>query len=151
MYTLVPFRRAMTNGFPTLFNDHFMREFFNVDDMPEMRVDVREKDGSYLLEADLPGVSKENISLSVDEGVLTISADLNSEKKEEKNGYVCSERRCGHVERSFNLEGIDVSGIKADYRNGVLLVSMPKEKAEEKKGAMKIAIGDESQKLSDGE
>lgn len=112
MYTLVPFRRAMTNGFPTLFNDHFMREFFNVDDMPEMRVDVREKDGSYLLEADLPGVSKENISLSVDEGVLTISADLNSEKKEEKNGYVCSERRCGHVERSFNLEGIDVSGIK---------------------------------------
>ena len=141
MYTIVPFRRAMNTAFAPLFNDHFMREFFDMDGAPEMRVDVREKDGAYLLEADLPGVKKEDISLDVNDGVLTISADINQEKKENREGYVCSERRCGHVERSFNLEGIDVNGIKADYRHGVL----------EKKNGFKIAIGDAVGKLSDGE
>ena len=147
MYTLVPFRRS----FAPLFNDHFMREFFDMDAMPEMRVDVREKDGAYLLDAELPGLKKEDINLNVNDGVLTISADINQEKKENKDGYVCSERRCGHVERSFNLEGIDVSGITADYRHGVLTVRLPKEKAEEKKNSFRIAIGDEVGKLSDGE
>lgn len=151
MYTIVPFRRAMNTAFAPLFNDHFMREFFDMDVAPEMRVDVREKDGAYLLEADLPGVKKEDISLDVNDDVLTISADINQEKKETKEGYVCSERRCGHVERSFNLEGIDVNGIKADYRHGVLMVRLPKEKVEEKKNGFKIAIGDEVGKLSDGE
>ncbi len=151
MYTIVPFHRAMNTAFAPLFNDHFMREFFDMDGAPEMRVDVREKDGAYLLEADLPGVKKEDISLDVNDGVLTISADINQEKKETREGYVCSERRCGHVERSFNLEGIDVNGIKADYRHGVLMVRLPKEKAEEKKNGFKIAIGDAVGKLSDGE
>ena len=151
MYTIVPFRRAMNTAFAPLFNDHFMREFFDMDGAPEMRVDVREKDGAYLLEADLPGVKKEDISLDVNDGVLTISADINQEKKETREGYVCSERRCGHVERSFNLEGIDVNGIKADYRHGGLMMRLPKEKAEEKKNGFKIAIGDAVGKLSDGE
>ena len=55
------------------------------------------------------------------------------------------------MERSFNLEGIDVSAIKADYRHGVLMVRLPKEKTQEKKNGFKIAIGDEPNKLSDGE
>ena len=114
-------------------------------------VDVREKEAAFLLEADLPGVKKEDISLDVNDGVLTISADINQEKKETKEGYVCNERRCGHVERSFNLEGIDVGAIKADYRHGVLMVRLPKEKTQEKKNGFKIAIGDEANKLSDGE
>lgn len=151
MYTIVPFRRAFDSAFAPLFNDHFMREFFDVNTAPEMRVDVREKEDAFLLEADLPGVKKEDISLDVNDGVLTISADINQEKKESKEGYVCNERRCGHVERSFNLEGIDVGAIKADYRHGVLMVCLPKEKVEEKKHGFKIAIGDEANKLSDGE
>ncbi len=151
MYTLVPFRRTLNTAFAPLFNDHFMREFFDVSPMPELRVDVREQGDAYLLEADLPGVNKEDISLDVKDGVLTISADLNTEKKEEKDGYVCSERRSGHVERAFNLEGIDVSGIKADYHNGVLMVRMPKEKVDESKNTFKIAIGDEPPKLDEGE
>ena len=138
MYTLVPFRRAMS----PLFNDHFMREFFDTATVPEMRVDVQEKENEYLLEADLPGVKKDDINLNVQDGVLTISADVNVEKNEKKEGYVCSERRSGHVERSFNLDGIDVGAITADYNNGVLMVTLPKEKKDEKPGSMKIAIGD---------
>lgn len=146
MYTLVPFRRT---AFAPLFNDHFMREFFDV--APEMRVDVRQKDDAYLLEAELPGMKKEDISLNVEDGVLTISAEINQEKKESREGYVCSERRSGHVERSFDLEGIDVGGIRADYRDGVLMVRLPKEKAEEKKNGFKIAIGNEPGRLTEGE
>ncbi len=149
MYTLVPFRRARNTTFGPFFNDRFMRDFFDDNPMPELRVDVREKEDAYLLEADLPGMKKEDISLDVTDGVLTISADIHNEKKEAKDGYVCCERRCGQVERSFNLEDIDQSGIKADYRDGVLMVLLPKEKHEEKKSGFKIAIGDDPQKLSE--
>lgn len=152
MYTLVPFRRTVS-AVPSLFNEPFLREFFDVSDAPVMRVDVREQDDAFLLEADLPGVKKENIDLKVEDGTLTISADMNAEKKEEKKGYVYSERRSGHMERSFNLEGVDVSGVKADYRDGVLMIHLPKEKAQEKPDAQKIAIGDggEQGRLSQGE
>lgn len=140
MYTLVPFRRAMS----PMFNDHFMRDFFDGPAMPEMRVDVQEKEDAYLLEADLPGVKKEDIRLDVQDGVLTISADVNTHKEEQKEGYVCSERRSGHVERSFSLEGIDLTGIAADYQSGVLSVTLPKEKKEEKPNSLRIHIGDGS-------
>ena len=152
MYTMVPFRRR-TNLLPSLFDEAFMREFFTDSSALSMNVDVREKDGAYLLEADLPGVAKENIDLKVNDGMLTISADVNAEKKEEKEGYVYNERRSGHVERSFDLEGIDVSGIKADYKNGVLMVNLPKLQEEKKPSAQKIAIGDgaDQGKLEQGE
>ena len=148
MYTLVPFRKTI-NAFPSLFNDHFMSEFFADGCAPQMRVDVREQGDAYLLQADLPGVSKDQIKLDVEDGVMTVSADMNSEKKEQKEGYVCSERSYGHVERSFNLEGIDADGIKADYENGVLMVTMPKAKAPEKK-ATRIEIGDHVENLTEG-
>lgn len=51
MYTIVPFRRAFDSAFAPLFNDHFMREFFDASNAPEMRVDVREKEDAFLLEA----------------------------------------------------------------------------------------------------
>lgn len=140
MYTLVPFRRAMS----PMFNDRFMRDFFEAPAMPEMRVDVQEQDNAYLLEADLPGVKKDDIQLNVQDGVLTISADVNTHKEENREGYVCSERRCGHVERSFSLEGIDLSGITADYQSGVLMVTLPREHREEKPNSLRIHIGDGS-------
>ncbi|MDD3335844.1 MAG: Hsp20/alpha crystallin family protein [Eubacteriales bacterium] len=155
MYTLVPFRRSVVNAIPSLFNEPFMREFFTDSNSLSMNVDVQEKDDMFLLEADLPGVSKENIDLKVNDGMLTISADVNVEKKDEKKGYVYSERRCGHCERSFNLEGIDVNSIKADYKNGVLMMQLPKIKEVEKPTAQKIVIGNgdtmEQGKLNDGE
>ena len=81
--------------------------------------------------------------MSVDDGTLTISADLNEEKKDEKRGgYLYSERRSGHVERCFNLEGIDAEAISADYKDGVLLVTLPKLQPEPKKEARKVLIGD---------
>lgn len=145
MYSLIPFRRNVTRDLVTPFaSDRFFRSFFDMSDLmgpAGFRVDVREDENAYMLEAELPGVAKDKINLTVDDDALIISADLNEEKKEERAGYLYSERRTGHVERRFNLEGIKVEEIAANYDNGVLSVALPKEKAEEaKKEARKIDI-----------
>lgn len=131
MYTIVPYRtrRSLSNARSyDLFDDRFFRSFFNMNDwMGGMgfRVDIHDNDKDYLLEAELPGVSDDQINLTVDDNTLTISADMESEKKDEK-AYYC-ERRVGHVSRSFGLEGIKQDDITAQYRNGILYVTLPKD------------------------
>ena len=144
MYSLVPFRRNLNRELTNPFiPDNFLRSFFNMSDMvgsAGFRVDIREDEKNYQLEAELPGVPKDKLTVSVEDGTLTISADLNEEKKEERGSYLYSERRSGHVERCFNLEGIDAEHITADYKNGVLLLTLPKEQPTPKKEARKIDI-----------
>lgn len=146
MYTIVPFRKPDHHNMPAPFMaDRFFRSFFDMDDFvggAGFRVDVREDENAYHLEAELPGVPKDKIKLSIDDDVLSISADIGEEKKETRGSYLYSERRTGHVERRFNLEGIDQESIAADYQNGVLMVNLPKAKPEEKKAGRTIAIGD---------
>ena len=154
MYTLVPFRgrRDLARNYGnSLFNDSFFRSFFDMSDWmgnAGFRVDIKDKGDHYLLEGDLPGVSEEQIDLTVDNDVLTISANVNSEKKEEKDAYLYCERRMGHVERSFNLEGIQQDSISADYKNGVLTVKLPKSNPEPAKMQRKIAINGGQEKIS---
>ena len=147
MYTMIPFRShhnmpRTRETMPSLFDDRFFRSFFDMSDWmgsnAGFRVDIRENDTNYLLEAELPGVDEKNIDLSVENNVLTISAELNEEHKDDRNCY--SERRYGHVTRSFNLEGIDQEGIVASHKNGILYVTLPKEKPEPRQEARRIAI-----------
>ncbi len=144
MYTMIPFRRNMTRELTRpLFADNWLRSFFDMSDVVSnagFRVDVREDDAAFRLEAELPGVAKDKINVNVDEGILTISADLNEERSDENACYRYSERRTGHVERSFNLEGIDAEAITADYKNGVLMLNLPKLQPTPKKEARKIEI-----------
>lgn len=149
MYTIVPFanhRELRNQPRSPFFDDRFFRSFFDMSDMvgsAGFRVDVREEDACYKLEAELPGVSKDKLNLCVEDGTLVISADLNEEKKEEKRGYLYSERRTGHVERRFDLEGVDQERIAADYKDGVLEVTLPKLQPEPKKETKRaIAIGE---------
>ncbi len=106
------------------------------------RVDVKETDAGYEISAELPGVKKDDIHITLSDGVLSLEAETKSEDKEEKDGKVIrQERRYGKFVRSFNV-GADVkeSDIKANFENGVLSISTPKgeAKAEEKK---RIPIG----------
>lgn len=131
MYTIVPFRnhREMTSPMDSLFNDRFFRSFFDMNDMvgsAGFRVDVKELADSYHLEAELPGVKQEDIAITVDNDVLSIAADLNVDKHVEKESYLYSERRSGHMERRFNLEGICQDNITASYKDGILTVTLPK-------------------------
>ena len=146
MYTMMPYRAhrnlPQERRVPSLFDDRFFRSFFDMNDwMGNMgfRVDIHDADDHYALEAELPGVTEDQINLSVENDTLTISADMQSERKDEKAYY--SERRVGHVSRSFSLEGIDQEHITADYKNGILTVNLPKAQPEEPTGARRILIG----------
>ncbi|MGN0777893.1 MAG: Hsp20/alpha crystallin family protein [Aristaeellaceae bacterium] len=146
MYTIVPFRtrREMTNPF----DDRFFRSFFDMNDMvgsAGFRVDVKEQQDAYTLEAELPGVKQEDIALTVDDDVLTIAADVNTQKKEQRQSYLYSERRTGHMERRFSLEGIRQEAIAAAYQDGVLTITLPKAQPEQPKAARRIAITGTSQ------
>ncbi|MFZ0486883.1 MAG: Hsp20/alpha crystallin family protein [Arenicellales bacterium] len=99
-------------------------------------VDVRESDAEYRIRADLPGVEKDDLDISLQDGVLTINAETRQEKKEEKEGRVIrQERRCGKFVRSMRLgDTVDADKIKAEYKDGVLDLVLPKtEKVKVKK------------------
>ena len=89
----------------------------------------------YFLEIDLPGVKKENIEISVNDGVLTISGERKLEKKEESENYTRIESFFGRFERAFKLPAdADLENIEAKYEDGVLKIFIPrKQKAEGKK------------------
>jgi HSP20 family protein len=118
--------------------DGFLDRFFDDDfftmDGGYPRVDVREKDGTYILEADLPGITEKDLDVKVDGNVLTISSKKNEEKKEEKNGYIVRERRSSSFSRSLVLpKNVDKAKILASFKNGLLTLNIPKEPAAEPK------------------
>lgn len=134
--------RAHRLPMPGLFADPFFRSVMAVEPRRpmSMRVDVRETDDAYILEAELPGVALEDITLTTENDVLTIAADVNRRTREERRGCVVTERRSGHVERRFSLEGVRQEDITAASANGVLTVTLPKEKPEGAKALRHIAI-----------
>ena len=100
-----------------------------------VRVDVREEGSSYLVEADLPGLKKDDIKIEIDGAVVSISAEYKSESTQ-KDGerLVYSERRTGAVARSFELPAeIDRDAASAKYEDGVLKLTLPKKNAESRK------------------
>ena len=117
---------------PRVFDDDFFRDdFFKKPEKMNfqlMKTDIRETEDQYLLEVDLPGYKKEDIKIDVTEGYLTINAKTNhEEKKEEKGNYVRRERFTGECTRSFYVgEDIKVNEIKASFKNGILLLEVPK-------------------------
>lgn len=103
-------------------------------------LDVWESEDELVLALDLPGISEEDVSVEVDEGVLTISGERSRTSEETNDRYYRFERRFGQFSRSVTLpQGIDASGIKAEFTSGVLEVHVPKP-AERK--PTRIQIGD---------
>jgi len=90
-------------------------------------VDVKETDKEVLIKADLPGIKKEDIDVSVDEDQLVIKGERKMKKEEKGKDYIRVERNYGSFYRSFSL-GVPVKEdeIRADYKNGVLEITIPK-------------------------
>lgn len=110
-----------------------------------MRTDVIEKDNAYQLEAELPGFNKEDISIDLKDDTLTISASHkeNKDEKDENGKYIRRERRSSSYQRSFHVEGLKPEDVIAQYRNGVLTVTLPKKEAiPEKEEPIKIEVKD---------
>ncbi|QRQ88998.1 Hsp20/alpha crystallin family protein [Cupriavidus oxalaticus] len=95
------------------------------------KVDVTESDGSYAITADLPGVKKEDINVSVDRGTVMITAKLEKASEvKEGDRVIRQERYSGSMQRAFTLDGnIDTNKIDASFQDGVLRVVLPKKEA----------------------
>ena len=128
MFGMIPFEYRDRNLFNAF--DNFERSFFGNSsvDLPAFRTDIRDAGDKYLLDAELPGFNKEDISLDIKDGILTITAEHNesNDQKDDKGNYIRRERRYGSFRRSFDISGIDQNTISASYQNGILELSLPK-------------------------
>ena len=132
MFELMPFGYRRVSAYnPFRDFEEMSRSFWDNNNVSAFRTDITEKDGKYVLEADLPGFKKEDISLDIDKDCLTITAEHKSEEKEENaDSYIRRERYYGSYTRSFNVKGIDTEAITAAYNDGVLTLTMPKKEPE---------------------
>lgn len=132
MFELMPFGYHRVSAYnPFRDFEEMSRSFWDNNNVSAFRTDITEKDGKYILEADLPGFKKEDISVDIDKDCLTITAEHKSEEKEENaDSYIRRERYYGSYTRSFNVKGIDTEAITAAYNDGVLTLTMPKKEPE---------------------
>src|SRR6056297_1495695 len=92
-------------------------------------MDIEETGEEFKLTAELPGMEKKDVNISLKDDVLTISGEKKEEKKEQKKDYYRSERVFGKFQRSFRLpEIIEEDKIEAEFKNGILNVTIPKSK-----------------------
>lgn len=90
-------------------------------------VDFHESKDAYVIEADLPGLKREDIEVTVVNDVVTLKGERKSESEQKEGGYHCVERRYGRFERSFRLpSGVDTTKVTAHFEQGVLKVTLPK-------------------------
>ena len=103
-------------------------------------VDIAEHDDAYVVKVELPGVNKDDVKITLESNVLTISGDKKQEKETKKENYHRVERSYGSFQRSFTLPStIKSEKIDASYKDGVLLVSLPKaEEAKTKQIEVKV-------------
>src|SRR5262249_33960692 len=106
-------------------------------------MDLAETDGEFVLRADLPGLSEDDVSIEVEDNVLTVSGERKTEHEERKEGYYRIERSSGSFRRSLTLpEGVDADAVKATFDRGVLEVRVPKPE-ERKPRKVAISVGSE--------
>ena len=90
-------------------------------------IDVREEDHAYMMEAELPGLTEKDIELKVEGNLLSLSSRKDAKKEEKKKGYILKERRSSSFSRVFTLpESVDKNSIKAEFKNGLLKITLPK-------------------------
>jgi HSP20 family protein len=118
---------SIDNLFDNFFGNSLMPALFSGDG--QIRVDIKENEKEYIVEADLPGVKKEEINVDLNNDRLTISVTRNEEVNEEKENYIRKERRSGSYCRSFYVENVIEDQISAKFENGVLSMVLPKKES----------------------
>lgn len=143
---------------PSIFEERLFDDLFNFPDFRDlnhmerklygrhadrlMKTDVKEEDNQYEVSIDLPGFSKEDINLELNDGYLTISAskNMNNDKNDKKGRLIRQERYSGSMQRSFYVgDQITEEDVKASFKHGVLSLMIPKkeqQKLPEKKHIM---------------
>ena len=115
--------------FDDLFKGFWMKPLpFPAESELKMKIDVKEDDKAFTVKAEIPGVKKEDIQVDIDDDHVSLRAEVKREKEEKKDEKVVySERAYGMVSRSFTLPAdVDAKGAKAEYKDGVLNLMLPK-------------------------
>jgi len=122
-----------------VFNRFMLRPFARtgLEMEPQIRMDVKDVDGEYRINAEIPGVKKDDIHVSIEGKRVSISAEVKQEKEvKEGERLICCERSYGMTSRSFTLaDEVDQGKVQAKYNNGILELTMPK-----KSGAVRKEI-----------
>ena len=105
-----------------------------------MKCDIYEKDGAYHIEADVPGFKKEEIAVECEDGYITISAEKNYEHEDSDSDkkYLKRERNYSKTTRKFYVGDINSNDIKAEYKDGILNITVPKQDKLPKKKSIDI-------------
>jgi len=131
MFGLTPYERRNNE---VLFYDPFKelenleKRFFGATVPMNFKTDIRDTENAFVLEAELPGFTKEDIDIDVKDGYLTITAE-HKESKDEKakdGSYLRRERSFGSFTRSFDISEVEEDNISAEFKNGILEVNLPK-------------------------
>ncbi len=119
-------------GFPTFFKTDFppfRMEFDNVQWVPQ--IEVLQNNGQFMVRADLPGLTKDDVKVEVTDDLLTLSGERKEEKEEKREGFYRSERSYGSFYRQIPLpEGAMTENAKATFEKGVLEITIPASKVE---------------------
>ncbi|WP_125606343.1 Hsp20/alpha crystallin family protein [Lapidilactobacillus bayanensis] len=126
-------RNDLFGGFDDLFSDHFFnnlgRTFYGLSESnQELKTDIKETDKDYQVNVELPGMNKDDIKVSYDQDVLTISGQKDSfvDHGDQKGNTLMSERRYGKFVRQYHLPNIEADKISGKYDQGVLKITLPK-------------------------
>lgn len=146
MRGLIPFGSNRPDYFDSFFDDFYnMLDDFFADSRlyrkyyaGAFRVDVKDNGDDYTVVADMPGIKKDEIDVSVKDGTLRISVNRNEEREDKNEKYIHRERRCSSMSRSIYLGDIDQVGITAKLEDGVLRITVPKK--EPKSNTFKVDI-----------
>jgi len=118
--------------------DDIFDNFVSTRERNEMKCDIYEKDGNYHIEMDVPGFNKNDISIEVKDGYLTITAEKKEEENTEEKNYIKRERRYGKYQRSFYLGDLDADNVEASFTDGTLKVVIPKKEVVDNKRVIEI-------------
>jgi HSP20 family protein len=131
--------RSLHRGIDRLFDDMFEMAPQQMDFNPA--VDIEEQDEHYLMSMDLPGVSKDNVHIEVNDNQLMVWGERKEEREEEKKNRYFVERSYGRFQRTFALPThIDPDRIEADFKDGVLRIAVPKSQTAQ---ARTVKIGEQ--------
>ncbi len=139
MSDLIPFnknRSVIRTGFDDFYNmlDDFFDTFSSRRSLlgDSFKIDVSENEKEYVIEAELPGIKKDEIKLELNDGRLSIAVQREEKTEEKKKNFVHKERRFGSMQRSIYLADVKSEDVKANFKDGVLEIIVPKEEKKEK-------------------
>jgi HSP20 family protein len=137
-----PYRGSYDSQLNRLFSDFFGRTSQEQNLTPWVpAVDILENEHELVVKADLPDIKPEELDIRVENNILTIRGERKFEKKSEEKNYLRVERSYGSFARSFSLANtVNTEAIKADYKDGVLALSIPK-REEAKPKQIKVSVG----------